>query len=789
MVGRALDRKLLRDIWRLRGQVVAVALVVASGVAVLIMSLSSIEALEETATAYYERYRFAEIFATVKRAPEKLAVRIGEIDGVQTVETRVIEFATLDVEGFEEPIVGQLVSIPQRGESELNRLALRSGRLVSADRPDEVVISEPFAEAHGLEPGDRIRAVVNGHRRTLDIVGLALSPEYVYAIGPGQLMPDDERFGIFWMGREALEAAFDLDGAFNEVSLSLLRGTSHDDVIARLDQLLDRYGGTGAFARADQVSNWFLMNEIEQLKSMAGILPTIFLTVAAFLTNMVLARLIETERSEIGLMKAFGYDNLEIGWHYAKMVCAIAGLGIVIGSVVGARFGKLNTEIYGEFYHFPFLVFQPGAGVFAVAALVSLAAALLGSMTAVRRAVRLPPAEAMRPPAPPLYRRSRLSIMAAARWLDQPTRIVLRQILRWPLRAFLTSAGIAMAVAILVTSLQWMDSIDRIVEVYFHEAQHQDVTVGLNEPQAAEVVREFARMPGVLAVEPARAVSAVFRSGLRHHRGAIQGVVAEPRLSLVYDSSGGPLRVPPGGLVLSTKLAEKLGIGRGDEVWVEILVDRRPKLPLKVVTLFETYIGTPAYMNLDALNRLLHESRRVEFLHLLVDRRAEAELFAEFKELPAVSAVSLRRAAVDSFHETMGETLLIYVSFFVLFSCTLAFGVVYNSARIALSERGRELATLRVLGFGRAEVAYILLAEVALLVFCALPLGCLAGYGLAWLITSEFETELFRVPLAIEPSTFGWAVVIGLVAAVASAFLVRRRLDRLDLIAVLKTRE
>jgi putative ABC transport system permease protein len=785
----ALNRKLLRDLWRLRGQVLAIALVIASGVAVLVMSFSSIEALETTATAYYERYGFADVFATVKRAPVKLTARIAEIPGVQIAETRIVKYATLDIAGFEEPVTGQLVSIPERGQSVLNRLALRTGRLVSPGRPDEVVLSEPFADAHGLEPGDQLQALMNGHKRRLDIVGIALSPEHVYVIGPGQLMPDDKRFGILWMGRDALEAAFDLDGAFNDLSLTLLRGTSTDDVIARLDTMLDGYGGIGAFARADQISNWFLMNEIEQLRSIASILPAIFLAVAAFLSNIVIARLIAIERSEIGLLKAFGYSNFDVGWHYAKMVIVMAGVGILLGWAVGAWLGRINTELYAEFYRFPFLLFRPSPSVFAVAGLISLAAALLGTLSAVRRAVILPPAEAMRLPAPPLYRKTRLRSTWFAHWLDQPTRIILRQIFRWPVRSLMTSAGVALSLAVLITSMQWLDSIDRIVEIYFHEAQRQDVTVGLVEVQSSVVIGEFERMTGVLAVEPGRVVSAKFRFGVRSHRGAIQGVVSEPNLNLVYDTAGGALKMPPDGLVLSTILAEKLGVRRGDIVEAEVLEGRRPLLHLPVVDLFETYIGTPAYMNLAALNRALKEGPNVGYVHLLVDQSAEAALYSELKDLPQISAVNQRRAALDTFHETLAETLLIYVSFFVVFACTLAFGVVYNSMRIALSERGREFATLRVLGFGRAEISYILIGEAALLIFIGLPLGCLAGYMLAWLITSGFGNELYRIPLIVDASTFGAAVAIGLAAAIFSAALVRRRLDRLDLIAVLKTRE
>ncbi len=773
----------------MRGQILAIALVVASGVALLVMSLSSMEALEETADAYYERYRFADVFVGVKRAPEHLAQQIGGLPGVQAVEARIVKFATLDVAGFEEPVTGQIVSIPERGEPLLNQLALRVGRFVAPGRPDEVVLSEPFAEAHGLQPGDRISAIMNGHKRSLEIVGIALSPEFVYAIGPGALMPDDKRFGILWMGREAMAAAYDLDGAFNNLSLSLLRGTNSADVIERLDPLLERHGGLGAIARADQISNWFLMNELRMLRTMSKILPTIFLAIAAFLSNMVLARLITTERSEIGLMKAFGYSSLRVGWHYTKMVIVIAGLGVAIGWLAGAWLGLYNTQTYSEFYRFPFLLFRPSLEVFVVTGLVGLGATLIGSIGAARRAAALPPAEAMRPPTPPVYRRGSLAATDLGRWLDQPSRIILRQIARRPVRSAMTCVGVAMSVAVLVSALQWLDSIDRIVESYFFEAQRQDMTVGLVEAQSASVLHDFRHLPGVLAVEPMRAVSADLHAGVRRHRGSLQGVGPDDQLQLVQDVAGRTLRVPPDGLVLSAMLADKLGVGVGDDVRVEVREGRRPVVSVPVVDVFETYIGMPAYIDLDALNRILREPRTVGLVNLRTDTSLNSALFAKLKDTPDVAAVMLRQAAVDKFHETMAETLLIFVSFFVVFAGVLGFGVVYNNVRITLSERGHELATLRVLGFTRMEISYILLGEIGVLIVIGLPLGCFAGAGLAWIMSASFETELYRVPMVIEPSTYGISVLFVLAATLASAALVRLRLDRLDLIAVLKVRE
>jgi putative ABC transport system permease protein len=785
---RALQRKLLRDLWRLRGQVLAIALVIASGVAVLVMSLGTIEALRQTAAAFYDRSAFADVFATLKRAPEGLVRRIAEIPGVRTVETRIARFALLDVAGFGEPVVGRIVSVPEQAEPLLNRLFLVRGRLVAPDRPDEVVLSEAFADAHGLAPGSQLKALINGKQRTLQVVGLALSAEYVYAMAPGSLMPDEKRFGVLYMGREALEAAYDLDGAFDDLSLSLLRGTSPETVIARLDPLLAPYGGIGAYARKDQISNWFLMSEIEQLSNMVTVLPTIFLAVAAFLTSMVLNRLIAIERSEIGLLKAFGYSNAAVGWHYAQLVIAIAGIGVLLGCALGAWFGRGMTGMYADLYRFPFIIFKPSLSVYVIAAGVSIGSALLGTARAVLRAVRLPPAEAMRPPSPTLFASEGIGARIE-RIFDQPTRMIFRQITRFPARSGGTIFGIGMAVGLLVMALQWPDAVDRMLEVYFYEGQRQDVTVGFVEAKSSEVTHSLARLPGVLAAEPERSVPTRLRSGPRSRRVAVQGIAEGARLSPVYDSERGEVQLPAAGLLVSRKLAELLAVEPGDRVTIEVLEGRRPVLDVPVAALFETNMGTPAYMRMDALNRLLRERPVASAVHLAVDPRREPELFQALEKIPAVSGVTLRRAAVEKFNETMAETMLIFTGVFALFSATLAFGVAYNATRVSLSERARDLATLRVLGQTRLEISYILLGEVALLAFTGLPIGCAVGAAISWFMATQFETELYRVPLVLEQTTFGMAVAIAIVSVAISAAIVRQRLDRLDLIAVLKTRE
>ncbi len=531
------------------------------------------------------------------------------------------------------------------------------------------------------------------------------------------------------------------------------------------------------------------MNEIDQMRTMSMLLPTIFLAVAAFLTQMVLSRLIATERSEIGLLKAFGYTRLQVAWHYARMVMAIAAIGILLGWILGTWLGRYQTGVYAELYRFPFLYFKPSIATFAVSGLITVAAALAGSMRSVYNAATLPPAEAMLPPSPPAYKQRKNIITHLLAWLDQPTRIIFRQLARWPIRSMLTSIGVAFAVAVLVMALSWFNAINEIIDIYFFDAQRQDITIGLTHTKGDEVAYELSHLPGVLSVESSRIVSTEFHVSNRKHRGTIQGVLPSAILNPVYDVNRGIVPNYSDGLSLNSILAEKLQVSIGDSVHVKILQEHRPELIIPVVDIFESYIGMPAYMNLDALNRLMKEGKHVDYLNLLVDEKYESQLFAKLKELPDVAAVSLIQAAVDTFNKTMAETLLIFVTIFSSFGCILAFGLVYNSTRITLSERGRELATLRVLGFTRAEISYILLGEVGLLITVALPIGCMFGYGFSWVIVSTFETELFRVPLVIKSSTYGMAIIITLAATAFSALLVRKRLDRLNLITVLKTRE
>jgi putative ABC transport system permease protein len=788
---KALDRKLFRDLWHLRGQVLAIAAVIMGGVATMVMSLSTYESLTTTRDRFYAEYRFAEVFASLKRAPEPVAERLAALPGVERVETRVKAGVKLEVAGFGDPITGQLLSLPDEGEPHLNALHIKRGRMVQPWSTDEVVLSDTFADAHGFQPGGRLAAIINGKRKQLTVVGVAVSPEYVYQIAPGAMFPDFKRYGVLWMGRNALAAAYDMDGAFNQVSLTLARGAREQDVIDRVDAILAPYGGTGAYGREDQFSNRFLSEELKQLQTMATIFPAIFLGVAAFLLNVVLSRLIALQRDQIAILKAFGYPYLAIGAHYVKLVLMMVVLGVAGGVALGAWFGQGLSNVYMETtFRFPYLDYGLNAGVILIALAVSAGAAVSGTLYSVARAVRLPPAEGMRPEMPEAYRATLVERIGLQRWFTAPTRMILRHIERRPLKSLLTVLGIACACGLMMVGNYQKGAIDFMVDVQFRQASREDLSLSFIEPTSARALHELAALPGVEFVEGFRDVPAILRFGHYHHRASVFGIQPEGKLHRSLDSRLQPVAVPPGGVVLTDHLAtEILHVKPGDMLTVEVLEGSRPIRQVPVLGITQQFLGVSAYMQQESLNAMMREGGTVSGAYLAVKPGTEAELYAKLHERPRVLGMVANQAAIQSFYATIGEFILFYNLVATLLAGAIGFGVVYNSARIALSERGRELASLRVLGFTRGEIAYILLGELALLTLAAIPVGFAVGVGLVGILVVAFKSELYRLPLILTPENYAMGASVVIVSALLSGLLLWLRLGRLDLVAVLKTRE
>ncbi len=785
----ALDRKLARDVWSLKTQVVSIALVIACGIGGFIATFSTHESLTRSRERYYDTARFAQVFATVKRAPATLVDRIRAISGVSEIETRLVYDTQLDVPGVVPPMIARLIGRDFSRPGGMNRLTLRSGRWPQPGAQDEVVVNARFMEARGLAPGVKVNVLLNGKREQLRIVGTVLSPEYIYATRGGGL-PDDEWFAVMWIDAKTLAASFNMEGAFNSALLRLAHGASSAAAIAALDRLLEPYGSYGGVGREDQVSHKIVTQEIDEQRVIGTVMPSIFMLVAAFILNVVLHRQVTAQRGEIAALKALGYEDRAIALHYLGFASVIVALGVAAGIGLGAWLGREMTGLYTELFHFPEYRFRVLPWVVLTGAAVALVAAFGGALNAIRGVVRLKPAEALRPPAPAVFRPLVIERLGYARLATPAQRMILRNLERRPVRAALTLAGIAGSVAILVSGTFWTDAVGHFINLQFGWAQRGEVALGFVEPLAPSVELELARLPGVREAEVQRSIPVRLRAANRSYRTALTGLPDDSRLVRIVDRDLNVTQPSLAGVLLTTRLAERLGVGPGDWVEAELLEGKRATARLRVAGTVHELAGMNAYLRLDDLDRLAREGPLVSSAALRVDRADEPALLARLKEMPRVAAVIVTRSLVKTFRDTMGRSLLFFTTILTVFAAIIAVGVVYNNARIQLAERAWELASLRVLGMTRGEVSVLLLGELAIEIALAIPAGCAAGYGLSWLIIALMRHgEVIEIPLVILPATYLYAAATVAAAGAVSALIVRHRINRLDLVAVLKTRE
>lgn len=786
---RALDRKLLRDIRRMGGQVIAIALVIAAAVSTQVLARGVYRSLAETRDAYYATGHFGDVFAQMVRAPRSVVTQAAALPGIVRAEGRVEEYARLTLPGSTGPVRPLINGIESGGRSGLNRLTVLQGMAPAANRSGEVVIDKAFAAATGLKPGDSLQAIIRGKRVALTVAGVGLAPDYVWAIAPGEIMPDPARFGIMWMERRQLESLADRVGAIDALSVQLTPRASESEVIRRLDLLLRPYGGSGAYGRADHPSHQFLDSELMQLDAMARVIPPIFLLVSVFLVYSVLGRMIEKERHEIGLLKAFGYSDLDIAGHYLRFALLTAVIGIVIGGLAGAWMGQAMTRLYGDYYRFPDLHYSVATDVYAWAAGLAAGSAAIGAVAGVRGVLRLSPAVAMAPPMPPAYRGGWLAKLGERAGVTPVGAMVIRHLARWPARLAITVTGVALAQGLLFSTLQFIDASRVMLDAFFGDAQRQDLTVSLVEPLGDGVLFELASLPGVISAEPGRAIMARLGRDGRVERVALEASPSDATLVSRVDRSGAIVPVPPEGLMLSGLLARKLEVSAGETIAVEMLGGRGTRLALPVTATIDELVGTRAYASSDVVDRLARDGAIASFVLLRIDPARRDQIIAALDEMPGVLAVAERAQARRLFEEMINRNLVTMIAFYITFAGTIVVGVVYNNARILFSERAHELATLRVLGYRRREVAGVLAGELGLLVLAALPLGCLVGFWLAQLMTAMFSSDLFRLPFAPARTSYGFAALAIVAAALLAAVPVVVRVRMLDMVRVLKARE
>jgi len=791
MVIRTLDRKLVRNLREMKGQALAIILIIACGVAAFVSVLTAYRGLKGSQAAYYAEYRMADVWAPLERMPRSTLRELEQVPGTRRVEGRIVFEVTLDLPEMSQPVSARILSVPDRRRRTLNDLHLVRGRWFDHDGYREVILADRFAREHGLDVGDRLFAVMNNRKQPLRIVALAMTPEFVYMIrGAGEILPDPVHFTVMWLSESFAESIFDFEDACNEVVVTLDPDADPREVIETLDERLDRYGAIGAYERKDQLSHAYMQSEIDGLEGSATMVPAIFLGIAAFVLHTMMNRLVRTQRGQVAIFRAFGYTRARLRTHFLKLALLIGGIGAALGSALGLWMAAGLVEMYKEFYSLPILVFDADPVAIGVAWILSLGFAAFGAWGALRTVSRVEPAEGMRPEAPVVYVRTLLERWA---WLwarlSFAARMAARQLARNKFRAGITAGGVALACSIVFLAFYTRDAVDKLIATQFGAIERQDIKLAFHRETGRAAMYDLRRLDGVRTAEPELLVPVRFRNGRHEKQTALTGMAPQQTLMGLVDADLAPVPMPRSGLLLSRKLADILHVEPGDSIEVSVLNGKKPRFRALVENVVDEYLGAFAYAEIGALSRWIGEEYAVTGARLAVDPVDGERIGLDLKQVPAVAAVMDKNRTLQMFRDTLAESQAITNTVLIGFAGVIMLGVIYNTARISLSERSRELASMRVLGYTRAEVGGILALENVLLVIVAIPFGLGLGVLFAWLMAQAYETELFRFPFVVEPASLLWTVVAAAVFTLAANLAVQRRVRALDLIEVLKERD
>lgn len=789
-----LDRKLRRDLWSHLWLLLAITSIIGVGVACYVSMGTNYRNLQEAKLRYYAQCRMADFSIELKKAPLAALAELAELDGVVEIRPRIQFFATVDLDAVPEPINALVLSLPDARKPVINDIVLMRGSYFTDRRENEVIISEAFAARHGLGPGDWIHVVLNNRRQELLIVGSAISSEFVYALGPGAIIPDPEHFGIFFLKQSYAEDVYDFDGAANQVVGLMTPGVRErpDELLRRAETLLVPYGVFSTTPRRDQPSNRFLTQEIDGLRTFAVVMPLIFLGVAAAVLNVLLSRLAEQQRTTIGTLKALGYTDAQVFGHFLKFGLAMGVVGGLVGCVLGYGLGGFMTAIYRQFYEFPALDnrFYPNIHFFGLA--ISLACAIVGSLRGARVVLRLRPAEAMRAKPP---RAGGAVLAERINWfwsrLGSGWRMVIRSVSRSHMRTAAAAFAAMMGAAVLSAGFMMAQAMPYLIDFQFKWITRSDIDLGLKDERSMAALLEAARLPGVDRAEPLLSVACTFVNGPYRKKGVIQGILPNAQLTVPRDIDGRPIRIPRGGLVMSAKLAEILHLRRGDTVVFEPVKGRRDRCEAVVLEIAESYVGTSVYADIELLSRMVHEEFAVNGLQLATDghRDNQAALYRELKHLPAVESVTARADMVANLEKTLVQNMMGFIVLLVLFAGVIFFGSILTASLISLAERQREVATLRVLGYGPWWIGSLLLRETMIVTLLGTALGMPLGYFLTVLTAVSYDTELFRFPVVSTPATWIATTLLAVAFALIAHLFVQRAIHRMNWLEALQAKE
>jgi len=790
---RGLNRKLWRELVRSKWQFIAGGVTVMLGIGFFHGSLVSYGNLGRSYDYTYERLAFGDVWVRMAGAPDSLVGRVERLPGVERAVGRIVEEVRVSLRGRDVgEVMGRLISLPEGRQPEVNRVRVVEGRYFTPQGGREVLLELSFAKAHGYRVGEFIYPTIGGEEVRFRVVGLAQSAEYIYAIQSKQyLMPTPDTFGVMFVPEREAEALLGMAGSVSEICVATAPGR-REGVARVMRGMTDRYGGEEPITRDEQPSNKLLMADLQGYRQMAAVLPLLFLVGTVLTTYTLLARLVQAQSVQIGVLRATGFGKRAILGHFLLLAAAPAVVGGVVGIGLGYLFAWWITELYVELMNVPYMFFdaQPGVGVAAMA--IAVAAGLVGAVSPARRAAGMAPAAAM----------SQQAMMAGqapagGRWLGGglplSLKLPLRNLVRQPKRAVYTVLGIVLGVCLMIVSFAILDSVDDAIVTFFEEIERYDVTAGFVPEQPGRVITQIASWPGVTRAEPTLDIAVEVERGGVSHSTILSGLSAGGKLRHLTDASGRRVTPAEGEALLGRMLRDKFNVGEGDVLTIAYAQNRREfgiVRQVRVGPAITQPIGSMIYMRMEDVQRLFADRlgypvKAVSGALIESDPEREAWVRERLDRMPVVAAVQTRSQTYAQIQEMMKFSEA-FTGILALFGVSLAFAVVFTSVSISVLERTRELATLRTIGYGLRSIAWFTTVENLMLAVVGVGVGVPLGRWLNYYLMTSMETET----MSIEPVVYARTYAIGVVGVLALTLVSQvpslLHLKRLNLAAATK---
>jgi putative ABC transport system permease protein len=790
---KTLDKKLLRELGQNRGLLAAIISIVVVGVTCYVAMQSAYRNLDSARQHYYRQCRMSDFWIDLEKLPTSELNRLSHLDPNWELQGRIQFLCLVDLPEANVPINGLVVSAPLSPQKSQNRLQLKSGDFFSSGDAREVILNDAFARHHHFRPGDTITLLIHQKQQKLLITGTAISSEFTYLLGPGAVMPDPGSFGVFYLPQKLVEQLYDYDGACNQVTGKW--GPSsipNPESLRNLENKLEDYGFVSTTELQQQTSNQFLVNEIAGLRSVATLIPFVFLAVAAVVLNVLVSRLVRKQQTLIGTLKAIGYPDLRILTHFLKLGLFVGLLGGGLGCLAGYGLSAGLTAVYRHYFEFPNLESEIFWQVHLAGCLASVGCAVLGCLQAARRAMSLQPATAMRPAAPAPIRQA-----AFEQWLPgwnvwhADWRLTIRNLWRQKTRTLTAIFSCSMGSGLLVAGLMMLASQNYLIDFQFFRTQRSHLNVRFNSEQNAEAIFEIQQLPHTQVVEPILEIAGDLRFQHRKETLAIQGLVPQAELTVPRSSHGSPLLIPDHGIILERRLAEKLGLRVGDLFEFTPKTGDRLPCQLTVTQISDGFLGLACYADIRYLSQLMHEPLVVTGVQLRVEGSPDEhlQLLAELRSRPQIQSVVSQQHLSKTLRETLLKNQSVMISTLIIFSGVIYFGSILNFLLVSLAERQREVATFRALGFTPLEIGQIFLRENLVTNGLGTLAGMPIGFGLISLTAWSFNNDLIRLPVVSPPWIWGATLVAGFIFGSFAQLVLLRQIQSDDFVDTLNMKE